>query len=80
VRHTWQLAEREDEPCLLDVAVTFEDDATTHAERLPFWPFTHHDLQRDLLAAGFEPATSTFTGDVERYLVTSRANSSNASR
>jgi hypothetical protein len=60
--------------------VTFEDDGTTYAERLDYWPFTHEELQADLLAAGLEPVASTFDPDVERYLVTARANSSNASR
>ena len=54
--------------------------ARTHAERLAYWPFTHEELQADLLATGFEPVASTFSLDAPRYLVTSRANSSNASR
>jgi SAM-dependent methyltransferase len=73
VKHTWR-------PNELEVAVTFEDDGTTHAERLAVWPFTHEELQADLAATGFEPVTSTFSLEAERYLVTSRANSSNASR
>ena len=54
--------------------------APTHAERLAYWPFTHEELQADLLATGFEPVASTFSLEAPRYLVTSRANSSNASR
>ena len=50
--------------------MTFEDDGTTYAERLDYWPFTHEELQADLLAAGLEPVASTFDPDVERYLVT----------
>jgi SAM-dependent methyltransferase len=73
VTHRWHPGE-------LEVAVSFEDDDTTYAERLAYWPFTHGELQDDLLAAGFTPAASTFDRDVGRYLVTSRANSSNASR
>jgi SAM-dependent methyltransferase len=73
VTRTWHPGE-------LEVAVTFEDDGTTYAERLRFWPFTYEELQADLLATGFEPVMSTFSLDVARYLVTSRANSSNASR
>jgi SAM-dependent methyltransferase len=68
------------EPLVLEVAVTFEDDGSTHAERLECWPFTHEELQADLLASGSTPVASTFDPEVGRYLVTSRANSSNASR
>ena len=76
VRRTWHPGD----PPALEVAVTFDDDGTTHAERLAYWPFTHGELQADLLAAGFEPLASTFSLEAGRYLVTSRANSSNASR
>jgi hypothetical protein len=38
------------------------------------------ELREDLLAAGFEPAASTWTPEAERYLVTSRANRSKTSR
>jgi SAM-dependent methyltransferase len=65
VTRTWHPGE-------LEVAVTFEDDGTTYAERLRFWPFTHGELQDDLLAAGFTPATTTFDPEVGRYLVTAR--------
>ena len=75
VRHAWQAGE----PPALEVTVTF-DDGTTHGERLEHWPFTHGELDDDLRATGFEPAASTWDPDVERYLVTSRAKSSNASR
>ena len=73
VTHTWHPGE-------LEVSVTFEDDGTTYAERLAYWPFTHGELQDDLLFAGFTPAATTFDCEVARYRVTSRANSSNASR
>ena len=73
VTHAWRRGE-------LEVAVSFEDEGTTYAERLPYWSFTHGELQDDLLATGFTPAASTFAPEVGRYLVTSRANSSNASR
>jgi SAM-dependent methyltransferase len=76
VRRAWHAGE----PLVLEVAVTFDDDGTTHAERLECWPFTHEELQADLAATGFEPVASTFAPEVGRYLVTSRANSSNASR
>jgi SAM-dependent methyltransferase len=66
VTRTWHPGE-------LEVAVTFEDDTTTYAERLRFWPFSHEELQADLRATGFEPAASTFDPEVGRYLVTSTA-------
>jgi len=59
-------------PGELGVAVTFEDDGTTYAARLRYWPFTHGELQDDLLYAGFTPAASTFGPEVGRYLVTAR--------
>jgi SAM-dependent methyltransferase len=65
VTHAWHAGE-------LEVSVTF-DDGTTYAERLTYWPFTHEELQADLLATGFEPVASTFSLDVDRYLVTARA-------
>ena len=75
VRHAWHAGE----PPVVEVTVTF-DDGTAHRERLEHWPFTHDELDDDLRAAGLEPAASTWDPDVERYLVTSRANSSKASR
>jgi SAM-dependent methyltransferase len=60
-------------PGELEVTVTFEDDGTTYTERLRHWPFTHGELQDDLLASGFTPATTTFDPEVARYLVTSTA-------
>jgi SAM-dependent methyltransferase len=66
VTRTWHPGE-------LGVTVTFEDDGTTYAERLRHWPFTHGELQDDLLASGFTPATTTFDPEVARYLVTSTA-------
>jgi hypothetical protein len=50
VTHTWHAGE----PPALDVAVTFDDDGSTHAERLEYWPFTHEELQADLAATGFD--------------------------
>lgn len=68
VRHAWHPGD----PPALAVSVTFDDDGTTHAERLDYWAFSHEELQADLLATGFEPAASTFDPEVERYLVTAR--------
>jgi SAM-dependent methyltransferase len=73
--HRWALADGWDERCELEVAVAFvgeDGGVTTHAERLAFWPFSHAALHDDLLAAGLEPALSTYAPDAERYLVTAR--------
>ena len=66
VTHTWHPGE-------LEVTVSFDDDGTTYGERLQYWPFTHGELQDDLLATGFTPAATTFDPEVARYLVTARA-------
>jgi SAM-dependent methyltransferase len=79
VRRVWLPPELSGGAHSLDLAVTL-DDGAVHRERLPYWPFTYGELDEDLRAAGFEPASSTWAADVDRYLVTSRANSSNASR
>jgi len=65
-------------PGALEIEVILDDEV--YAERLAYWPFTHEELDADLRAAGWEPASSTWAPDADRYLVTSRANSSNASR
>ncbi len=52
--------------------VTVTVDGATHSERMAYWPFTHEELQADLLATGFEPVASTFSLDAARYLVTAR--------
>ena len=52
----------------MDVDVTV--GGATHHERLTFWPFTHATLNDDLRAAGFEPRSSTYGDEVDRYLVT----------
>jgi SAM-dependent methyltransferase len=62
-----------DEPVRLDVAVAVLEDSgrvRTVAERLEVWPFRHQDLEEDLVAAGLDPAGSTWAPDVPRYLVT----------
>jgi SAM-dependent methyltransferase len=78
VRRAWHPPEREGGPHVLEVSVTVDDE--TWSERLDYWPFSHEELDADLRAAGLEPASSTWDPEVDRYLVTSRANSSNASR
>ena len=42
----------------------------TVAERLTVWPFTPSELATDLRTAGLEVEQTTFTPEVERYLVT----------
>jgi SAM-dependent methyltransferase len=75
VRRIWQPGD----PPHLQIYVTL-DDGTVYEERLPYWPFTHDELEEDLELAGFAPESSTWSPDAERYAVTSRANSSKASR
>ena len=75
VRRVWHAGE----PRRLEIVVTL-DDGSTYGERLSYWPFTHDELDEDLRASGFEPEASTWSPQAERYLVTSRAKSSNASR
>jgi hypothetical protein len=75
--HHWALAEDWDERGALEVAVALvgeDGGVTTHAERLAFWAFSHAALHGDLVAAGLEPALSTYAPDAERYLVTARRN------
>ena len=75
VRRAWH----DGEPRTLEIEVGVEGGGT-HRESLAYWRFTHVELAADVRAAGFEPEASTWTADAERYLVTSRAKSSNASR
>lgn len=49
---------------------------TTVTERLAFWPFTHTELDEDLRRSGFTPESSSYTDDVDRYLVTARRSTS----
>lgn len=75
VVHAWNFAETWEEPHHLDVGVAILGESggvTPYRERLEFWPFGHDDLDADLRAAGLEPATSTYTPEDERYLVTAR--------
>jgi SAM-dependent methyltransferase len=75
VRRIW----RGGEPPRLQIYVTL-DDGSIYEEQLSYWPFTHGELDEDLRAAGFEPESSTWAPDAGRYVVTSRAKVSNASR
>ena len=74
VRRAWH----DGDPRTLEIEVTV--DGEVYAERLEYWPFTHDELGDDLRATGFEVVASTWDPEVDRYLVTSRANSSNTSR
>jgi SAM-dependent methyltransferase len=65
VRRLWHTGD----PPQLQIFVTL-DDGSVYEERLAYWPFTHDELQADLRAAGFEPETSTWTPDSDRYQVT----------
>ena len=69
----WTIAGDWDEPHGLDTAVALVGGGAavhTVGEHLEFWPFSHEMLQEDLVAAGLEPATSSYAADAERYLVT----------
>jgi SAM-dependent methyltransferase len=75
VVYNWTIPEPWDAPHFLDVAVALLDPsgkATTITERLSFWPFTHTDLDEDMRQSGFAPESSTYTDEVDRYLVTAR--------
>lgn len=75
VMRVWEIPQRWTEPHAMDTAVALLDgggNVTTHAERLTFWPFTREMLDADLLAAGLQPLESSWTPDVDRYLVTAR--------
>ena len=75
VVYSWTIPETWDAPHFSDVAVALIDPsgkATTVAERLSFWPFTHTDLDDDLRRSGLAPESSTYAEDVDRYLVTAR--------
>jgi cyclopropane fatty-acyl-phospholipid synthase-like methyltransferase len=67
VRRAWH----DGDPRTLEVEVTLEGE--DYAEQLAYWPFTHAELDADLRAAGWQPATSTWSPEVDRYLVTARA-------
>ena len=73
VIRAWTFAEDWDAPHRLDIAVALlgtDGAVETYGEALAFWPFTHEELAADLRGAGLEPASSSYTPDVEQYLVT----------
>ena len=67
IRRAWHAGD----PRTLEIEVTL--DGEVYAERLAYWPFTHEELDADLRAAGWLAATSTWSPDADRYLVTARA-------
>ena len=74
VSRAWIIPEEWRDAHTVDVGVSFIDgDAVeTVAERLTVWPFTPSELATDLRTAGLEVEQTTFTPEVERYLVTAR--------
>ena len=73
--YAWSIPAGWNEPHHFDVAVarvTADGAVTTHGERMPFWPFRHETLRGDLRAAGLELATTTYSDEAPRYLVTAR--------
>jgi SAM-dependent methyltransferase len=71
----WSIPESWSAPHHVDVAVSFVDDdvVDTVSERLTVWPFTPTELAEDLRTAGLEIEQTTFTPEVDRYLVSARA-------
>jgi SAM-dependent methyltransferase len=75
VLYSWELSESAGRPHHVDVAVALVADderVTTHRERLEYWPFGHDELVADLHAVGLALQSTTYTNDVERYLVIAR--------
>jgi SAM-dependent methyltransferase len=75
VIYNWTIAQSWDAPHYLDVAVALIDpsgNVPTTSERLSFWPFTHTGLTEDLRDSGLTPESTTYTTEVDRYLVTAR--------
>ena len=75
VIYSWWLADGWEDEHAFDVAVALVGDdgaVTTLGERLRFWPYSRDALEDDLRAAGLAPETSTWSADVDRYLVTAR--------
>jgi SAM-dependent methyltransferase len=75
VARAWTIPDTWKERHLLDVAVALIGDdggVAAHGERLELWPFGERALREDLRAAGLEQVSSSYSPDVERYLVTAR--------
>jgi SAM-dependent methyltransferase len=74
ISRAWIIPEDWQDPHTVDVGVSFIDAVPieTVAERLTVWPFTPSELATDLRTVGFEVEQTTFTPEVERYLVSAR--------
>jgi len=74
VSRAWIIPEDWQDPHTVDVGVSFIDaePIETVGERLTVWPFTPSELATDLRTVGFEVEQTTFTPEVERYLVSAR--------
>lgn len=75
VGRAWTIPDAWEEVHHLDIAIVEPGGAGAsrhHAERLDLWPFRREQLDADLRASGFTPASSTWAPDAERYLVTAR--------
>jgi SAM-dependent methyltransferase len=72
VIRNWVMPARWSERHRLHVAVALLDEhdgVHTVAQELDFWPFRHDELLADLAAVGLRMQTTTYAGDVDRYLV-----------
>ena len=74
ISRAWIIPQDWQDPHTLDVAVSFIDSEPieTVAERLTVWPFTPSELATDLRTVGLDVEQTTFTPQVERYLVSAR--------
>ena len=61
--HTWEIPDAGTQPHTVTVAVG------AVSERLTYWPFTYEQLREDLEAVDCQDVQSTFTPQVERYMV-----------
>jgi SAM-dependent methyltransferase len=71
----WSLPEAWDAPHDVEVAVAAldgRDVVDVISEHLTFWPFTYDTLTADLRAARLDPVSSSYTPDVDRYVVVAR--------
>lgn len=75
VAYAWDLPEEWSAPHHVDIGVGIigaDGAIVSTVERLAFWPFRHEELEADLTAAGLHLTTTTYTRDVDRYMVTAR--------
>ncbi len=75
VIYAWTIADEWEARHDLEIAVALllpGGEVHTTGERLEVWPFRHETLDDDLRAAGLSPASSTWSSETDRYLVTAR--------